>query len=66
MAQSTRKFIGTLFLLIFVMAYAVLAVALGDPVMARLPETIRFGYYVVAGLAWTLPAMVVIRWMQRP
>jgi len=66
MAQSTRKFFGTVFLLVFVMAYAVLAVSLGDPVMARLPEAIRFGYYVVAGLVWVLPAMVVIRWMQRP
>jgi len=66
MTQSTRKFIGTVFLLVFVMVYAVFAVALGDPVMARLPETLRFGYYVVAGLAWTLPAMIVIRWMQRP
>lgn len=66
MTQSARKFIGMVFLLVFVMTYALLAIALGDPVMARLPESIRFGYYVVAGLAWVLPAMVVIRWMQRP
>lgn len=66
MAQSARKFIGMVFLLVFVMVYALLAVALGDPIMALLPETIRFGYYVVAGLAWVLPAMVVIRWMLRP
>jgi hypothetical protein len=29
----------------------------------RLVESI---YYVVAGLAWVLPAMPLIRWMSRP
>jgi len=66
MPNSGRKFFGTLFLLVFVMVYALFAMALGEPIMARLPASIRFGYYIVAGLAWTLPAMLIIRWMQKP
>ena len=27
---------------------------------------VHLGFFVLFGLAWVFPAMVVIRWMQRP
>lgn len=66
MPQSLRKFIGTIILLAFVMAYALLAMSIGGAVAVNLPEYGRLAFFLFAGLAWTLPAMVIIRWMQRP
>lgn len=53
-------------MLVFVAVYALVAMSIGDAVMAKMPESLRFGYYAIAGLAWTLPAMILIRWMQKP
>lgn len=66
MPLRLRKFIGMVALLTFVMAYALIAMSLGDLIMAKMPQALRFGYYIIAGLFWTIPAMVIIRWMQRP
>lgn len=66
MPPRFRKFIGAVLLIGFVIVYALLAMSVGGAIVAKLPEIYRFGFYLVAGLIWTLPAMVIIRWMQRP
>ena len=61
-----RKLIGGIALIVLVTAWALIAMALAQfPVIKghRVIETI---YYVIAGLAWVLPAMPLIRWMSRP
>jgi hypothetical protein len=30
------------------------------------PQWVQFAYFVTAGLAWVIPAGLLIRWMQRP
>lgn len=66
MPERIRKLIGTAVLLVFVLVYALLAMSVGGAVAAGLPEYLRFVFYLVAGLVWVLPAMLIIRWMQRP
>ena len=66
MPERLRKLLGAIVLLVFVLGYALAAMALGGALVASLPESVRFGFYLVAGLVWVVPAMVIIRWMQRP
>jgi len=67
MPMRTRKLLGAIALFVLVAVYAffavVAAVALEVRNVGRLAE---LGYYVAAGLLWTLPAGLIIKWMQRP
>ena len=66
MRQRTRKFVGTILLVVFVCFYALTAMTVAA---AKLPGTsgwTQFAYFVVAGLAWVIPAGALIYWMQRP
>jgi len=66
MRIRTRKLIGTFVLLIFVTFWSLFAMALAQSVLTNINGWVAFIFYVVAGLGWVLPAMVVIRWMLRP
>ena len=66
MGVRTRKLIGATLLLVFIPAYAIVAITVA---VARLPETSVLThtlFFAVAGLLWVIPAGLVIRWMQRP
>jgi len=66
MSLRTKKLVGTVLLIAFVALYALAAMAIGA---MRLPGASHFAewaYYVVAGLAWVIPAGAIIAWMQRP
>jgi hypothetical protein len=66
MSRRTRKFIGTIGLLVLVCAWALLAMALAQSALTNINGWIAAIYYVVAGLGWVLPAMPLISWMSRP
>jgi hypothetical protein len=53
-------------MLIFVIIYALVAMALAQsrPVQEA-PGLLQTLSYVVLGLAWTLPLMPLIKWMER-
>jgi len=61
MTARVRKAIGSLGILLFLGFYAWLIVTVGDRVpriwWAQLP------YFVIAGTAWGLPVIPLIRWM---
>ena len=62
----TRKLIGTFVLLIFVIFWSLFAMALAQSVLTDINGLVAAIYYVVAGLGWVLPAMLLIKWMARP
>jgi dipeptide/tripeptide permease len=66
MSIRTRKFIGTVALLTLVMTWGLLAMALAQSVLTNINGFVAALYYVVAGLGWVLPAMPLIKWMQKP
>jgi hypothetical protein len=61
-----RKFVGGCAMLIFVIVYALLAMALAQsrPIQEA-PGPLQTLGYVVLGLAWTLPLLPLIKWMER-
>ena len=66
MTPRLRKAVGALAMLTFVVLYAFVAMALADsrPVNES-PTLVRTAIYVVLGLAWVLPMMPLIVWMER-
>jgi hypothetical protein len=66
MPRRTRKLIGTLAILLFVLLYGPLAMALAESRILEAPKLVQMLAYAVLGLAWVLPLMPLIRWMARP
>ena len=66
MPVRLRKFIGAILLITLVVAWALVAMALAQSPAIKANGLIEVIYYVVAGLAWVLPAMPLVRWMSRP
>jgi hypothetical protein len=66
MPRRTRKLIGTLAILLFVLVYGPLAMALAESRILEAPKLVQTLAYGVLGLAWILPLMPLIRWMARP
>jgi len=66
MTARTRKLIGTIVFLLGLAIYATLAAMIGSGRIALAPPWVQFAFFVTAGLAWVIPAGLLIRWMQRP
>ena len=63
----TRKLFGTVALLVFLGLYALAALAVAIVLQVNEASKLtELAYYLVAGLAWIIPAGVVIAWMGRP
>jgi hypothetical protein len=61
-----RKLIGAVALICLVIVWALIAMAIAQPVLASANPVVQAIYYVVAGLGWVLPAMPLVSWMSRP
>jgi type IV secretory pathway protease TraF len=66
MRMRTRKLIGTIALLAFVIAYAFAAMMVAIALQVNASKIAEVIYYFVAGLAWVVPAGALIWWMQKP
>jgi Protein of unknown function (DUF2842) len=66
MRRRTRKLIGTIGILVFVIVYGPVAMALAESRIVDAPHYVRVAAYIVLGLAWIFPLMPLIRWMERP
>ena len=65
MSNSLRKLIGTVAIILFVIAYALVVMALAQPVLKDAGVVTQLLFYALAGLAWILPVMPLIAWMER-
>jgi len=66
MSIRIRKLIGAVALLTLVIVWALLAMAIAQPVLATANGLVAALYYVIVGLGWVLPAMPLVKWMSRP
>jgi hypothetical protein len=67
MRKPQRKFVGAILMLSFVIVYALLAMALAQArPLQQAPGLVQALCYGVLGMAWILPMMPLIRWMERP
>ncbi len=67
MSARIRKLVGGVAMIAFVGVYAMIAMALAQSrPLQEAPAALQTLGYAVLGLAWTLPLMPLIRWMERP
>jgi Protein of unknown function (DUF2842) len=66
MTARTRKLLGTIVFLLGLAIYTTAAAVIGSGRMTLAPPWVQFAFYLTAGIAWVLPAGLLIRWMQRP
>jgi len=64
MSRRMRKFVGTIGMLLFVVVYALVVNAIAAPVLSGANKAVEVVFYVIAGLAWVPPLMVLIKWME--
>lgn len=66
MRMRSRKLVGSMVMIAFVIAYALAAMGLAQGRVTEASRLVQGLYYAVLGLAWIFPAMLIIRWMERP
>ena len=66
MSLRSRKFVGGVVMILFVMAYALLAMALAQArVVQESGRLVQTAFFAVLGIGWVLPLLPLIRWMER-
>lgn len=65
MRQTHRKLIGTVVIIVFVCVYALVAMALAQGRITEAPKLVQTIAYIALGLAWVLPLLPLIKWMER-
>jgi hypothetical protein len=66
MPPRLRKLIGTVLIIVLVLVYALVATTVAAATLGTSPWWIHLLYFTVTGLLWILPAMVIIKWMEKP
>jgi membrane protease YdiL (CAAX protease family) len=66
MRRRWRALIGAFFMIAFVVVYALFAMAIAQaPALQHAPALVQTPIYAVLGLAWILPLLPLIKWMER-
>ena len=66
MTIRSRKFFGTVALLVLVVIWSLLGMTLAQAPALAGSRLLQLAFYVIVGLGWVLPAMPIISWMQKP
>jgi hypothetical protein len=66
MRIRTRKFLGTIALLVLVVVWSLLGMTIAQTPWLAESGLYQAIFYPVAGLGWVLPAMPIISWMAKP
>ncbi len=65
MKVTTKKLIGTILTLIWIVIYAGIAMGIGVRVLPGAHWTIALLYYALAGTLWIIPVGMALPWMYR-
>jgi len=66
MPVRLRKLIGTILIIILVIVYALAATTFASLLLGAAPWWVHLAYFFFTGLLWVLPAMLIIKWMEKP
>ena len=66
MPVRLKKFIGTILIVILVVLYALIATTIATYRLAESPWWVHLLYFLLTGIFWIVPAMIIIRWMEKP
>lgn len=66
MTQSQRKATGIVLTLLTLVLWTALGLWIYELWLVGAHNLVHLAFFVVFGLGWVLPAMMVIRWMLKP
>jgi Protein of unknown function (DUF2842) len=66
MTIRSRKFFGTVALLVLALLWSLTGMAVAQMPWIASSGLLQAIFYVVAGMGWVLPAMPIVSWMSRP
>lgn len=62
MPSRLRRFVGMFVMIVFVLVYIVIAMDVGNLIVATKSATVQMIYFAIAGLAW-VPVAGLIVWL---
>jgi len=65
LSPRLKKLIGTLFTLLWLFVYALIAMGVGVRVLPHASGLVTFLYYLLAGTLWIIPVGLLLPWMHR-
>ncbi|MBL8575569.1 MAG: DUF2842 domain-containing protein [Hyphomicrobiaceae bacterium] len=65
MPVRLKKLIGLVVLVAWVFLYAFTVSLWADTHLYDVHKAVQIGFFLVAGVAWVLPVMLLIKWMYR-
>lgn len=66
MPVRLKKLIGTVLLVALVVVYALVATIVAVAQLAESGPLVHLAYFLLTGMLWVLPAMLIIKWMVKP
>ena len=66
MTIRTRKFLGAIALLVLAFVWSIMGMVVAQFPLIANSGMLQWVYYIVVGMGWVLPAMLIVRWMLRP
>lgn len=65
MSMRVRKLFGTVVMLVFILSYALFAMAVAEGRITEAPKLVQTIAYIALGLIWVIPMMPLVRWMAK-
>ncbi len=66
MSLRSRKFLGILLTIAWLVIYALVAMVVGGVLVVGRGMAFELPFYILAGCAWVPVEMMIIRWMSKP
>ncbi|MGD9915495.1 MAG: DUF2842 domain-containing protein [Rhizobiaceae bacterium] len=66
MPERIRRLIGSILLVVLVVIYALLATTIASARLSTSGPLVHLAFFLISGLLWVLPAMLIIKWMYKP
>jgi Protein of unknown function (DUF2842) len=66
MKLRTRKAIGTILTVIWIISYCLIVGAVGAILVLGRGMALELPFYIIAGLGWVPLEMLIIKWMSKP
>jgi hypothetical protein len=63
MPKGLKRLIGSFLIVILVIVYAIAAMVVAEAKLAQSSALVHFTYFLLSGLLWVLPAMLIVKWM---
>ena len=65
LSPHIKKLIGTLFTLVWLLVYTLIAMGVGVRVLPHANWQVELFYYALAGTLWIIPVGLLLPWMYR-